>query len=197
MDCRGQGASRLAAALPADPANASWVGSWVLPAARQGLVVLGSPVGSRAFVEATLDQVRRKHDKLLQRLPELPHLQTAWLLLYCAAPRSQYLLRMLPPAARGEFAASHDEAALRCPATLVFWGEAPMTFPDQSRCRGQLPLRMGGMGLASAVAHRQAAYWASWADTVGALQAHRPDELEDLMRHLPYSGEKCRQDRQA
>ncbi|CAE7432130.1 unnamed protein product, partial [Symbiodinium pilosum] len=24
----------------------------------------------------------------------------------------------------------------------------------------------------------EAAYWASWADTVGALQAHHPDELE-------------------
>ena len=56
-----------------------------------------------------------------------------------------------------------------------------MTLPDQSRRRGQLPLRMGGMGLASAVAHRQAAYWVSWADTVGALQAHHPDEL---LRHF-------------
>ena len=59
-----------------------------------------------------------------------------------------------------------------------------MTLPDQSRRRGQLPLRMGGMGLASAVAHRHAAYWASWADTVGALQAHHRDELEELMRHF-------------
>ena len=174
----GEEPPELAAALPADPANPSWVGNWALPAERQDLVVLSSPVGNRAFVEATLDQMRGKHDELLQRLPELPHLQTAWLLLlYCAAPRCQYLLRMLPPAAAGGL---RRHMMRRCSSG----GEAPMTLPDQSRRRGQLPLRMGGMGLASAVAHRQAAYWASWADTVGALQAHHPDELEELMRHF-------------
>ena len=134
----------------ADPANPSWVGSWALPAERQG-------------------QVRRKHDELLQRLPEPQHLQTAWLLLlYCAAPRCQYLLRTLPPAATGGL---RRHMMGRCSRA-------------SRHGRGQLPLRMGGMGLASAVAHRQAAYWASWADTVGALQAHHPDELEDMMRHL-------------
>ena len=107
------------------PTPAGW-GNWALPAERQGQVVLGSPVGIRAFVEATLDQVRRKHDELLPRLPELPHLQTAWLLLlYCAAPRCQYLLRTLPPAATGGYAASHDEAVLTCLATLVSGGKRP------------------------------------------------------------------------
>ena len=138
----------LAAALPFDPANPSWVGSWALPAERQGLVVLGSPVGSRAFVEATLDQVRRKHDELLQRLPELPHLQTVWLLLlYCATPRCQYLLRTLPPAATGGFAASHDEAVLTCLATLVSGGGSTHDPPRPKPASGAAAAQNGGYGV--------------------------------------------------
>ena len=41
---------------------------------------------------------------------------------------------------------------------------------------------MGGLGLSSAREHRQAAYWASWADTVGALRKCHPGTLANLMR---------------
>ena len=37
-------------------------------------------------------------DALLQRIPSVPHLQRAWFLLLCARPRSNHLLRVLPPA---------------------------------------------------------------------------------------------------
>ena len=58
-------------------------------------------------------------------------------------------------------------------------GEAGAPFPVT-----QLPLRMGGLGLGSAVQERHAACWASWADTLRALGVHHPGTLADLVRPL-------------
>ena len=40
----------------------SWVGDRTLPAHRQGLVVLGAPVGSPEFIQTSLHEARREHD---------------------------------------------------------------------------------------------------------------------------------------
>eukprot|EP00439_Symbiodinium_sp_Y106_P055787 s4313_g7.t1 len=75
-----------------------WVGDWSLPPQRQGLKVLGSPLGHGAFVARQLNSKREEQDRLLQRIPALDSLQAAWLLLlFCAAPRANYLLRILLP----------------------------------------------------------------------------------------------------
>ena len=82
---------------PEDAANPCWTGSWTLPAEKRGVVVLGSPVGCREFVEAKLQQRLEDQDRLLQRIPLVPHLQCAWLLLlFCGAPRCTYMLRTCP-----------------------------------------------------------------------------------------------------
>ena len=61
-----------------------WVGAWTLPPQRRGLVVLGTPVGHAAFVQAHLRQKRAEQQQLLDRIPCVPDLQAAWLvLLYC------------------------------------------------------------------------------------------------------------------
>ena len=147
--------------------------------------MLGSALGSREFVSSTLATKRGQQDELFARLPALQELQSAWMLLLCAAPRCNYLLRTVPPSLTEEFAASHDAAISRCLAVLLAGGEEPLDLPSLSERRAQLPLRMGGLGLSSAREHRQAAYWASWADTVGALRKCHPGTLANLMR--PFS----------
>ena len=68
---------------------------------RNGILVLGSPLGSREFVSSTLAAKRGQQDELLARLPALQKLQSAWmLLLLCAAPRCNYLLRTVPASLR-------------------------------------------------------------------------------------------------
>ena len=162
-----------------------WTGNWALPPAQQGLIVLGSPLGSREFVVATLAERRSKHDELLARLPAMQDMQSAWLLLLlCAAPRCQYLLRTVPPSVTDTFATEHDSAVARCLAVLLSGGNEPMDLPALAQRRAALPLRMGGLGLASAAAHRHAAYWASWADTAVALREHHPGTLAELMRPM-------------
>ena len=62
---------------PQDPENPCWTGNWALPAAQQGVVVLGSPVGSRDFIAAKLAQRLQEQDRLLSRIPRMPELQSA------------------------------------------------------------------------------------------------------------------------
>ena len=108
---------------PEDAANPCWTGSWTLPAEKRGVVVLGSPVGCREFVEAKLQQRLEDQDRLLQRIPLVPHLQCAWLLLlFCGAPRCTYMLRTLPPADTAAFATRHDAAVLSCLERLLAGG---------------------------------------------------------------------------
>ena len=64
---------------------------------QQGLVVLGAPLGPEAFVQRHLRDRRRNQNALLERIPTLGDLQSAWLrLLFCASTRANYLLRLLP-----------------------------------------------------------------------------------------------------
>ena len=125
-----------------------WVGAGGRPVEEQGLTVLGVPVGSAAFVRSQLRQSRAGHDRLLERLPALGDLQASWLLLlFCCSPRCNYLLRMLAPTTTAEYAQDHDSAELSALSTLLGTGD----LPRHARDVAQLPLSLGGLGLASAV----------------------------------------------
>ena len=87
---------------------------------RQGLMVLGAPVGTPQYKQQHLQQLRTQHDQLLQRIPELDDLQASWLLLlFCASPRCNYQLRMLSPHDTAHFAAAHDVAVAACFTRLL------------------------------------------------------------------------------
>ena len=89
--------------------------------------MLGSPLGHDAFVTRQLNSKREEQDRLLQRIPALDSLQAAWLLLlFCAAPRANYLLRILPPHLTADYAVAHDVAVARCLAALLEHGNAPL-----------------------------------------------------------------------
>ena len=170
----------LVEAVPVDAHEPPcWTGNWALPPAQQGLIVLGSPLGSHEFVVAALAERLSKHDELLARFPAMQDMQSAWLLLLlCAAPRCQCLLRTVPPSVTDTFATEHDSAVARCLAVLLSGGNEPMDLAALAQRRA----RMGGLGLASAAEHRHAAYWASRADTAVALREHHPGTLAELMR---------------
>ena len=104
-----------------------WTGAWSLLADQQGLLVPG------AFVQLELRRKHETQDQLLTRLPAVRDLQYAWLLLLCcASPRANYLLRMFPPGATEAFAHSSlcslvawvctrpHELLGSCQASLVF-----------------------------------------------------------------------------
>ena len=155
---------------PAQDGSPVWVGDPTLPPELQGIHVLGTPLGHDAFQKAALLAKRCQHDALLDKLPGLPGLQTAWLLLLmCACPRSNYWLRMMQPFITEDFAARHDPAIMGCLSELL-GSDGPLHLDDQALQRDKPPLRLGGHGLRSAEAGRCAAYRASWADTLPTLQ---------------------------
>ena len=97
------------ASLPAPAGAQPWVGDPELPAAERGLRVLGTPLGTPEYVAAQLDTLTTQHGRLPARLPDVPDLQNAWLLLlYCALPRAHLTIRAPGLAAPG------DEGFLGC-----------------------------------------------------------------------------------
>ena len=80
------------AAQTIDPNAVVWRGDTQLAPHQQGIIVLGSPVGQEAFITAQLSAKREEHQVLLDRIPCVSDVQTAWLLLlFCGATRGQLL----------------------------------------------------------------------------------------------------------
>ena len=66
----------------------------------------------QTVARASCARERLQEQGLLAELPQLPDLQCAWLLLlFCAAPRAQHLLRTVPPSQSAAHAETHDHAA--------------------------------------------------------------------------------------
>ena len=108
----------------------------------------------------------------------LDDLQASWLLLlFCASPRSNYILRTTAPALATEFAAEHDVAVTSCLRQLL--GQPDFTATTLGRAH--LPLALGGLGLPSATVLAPAAYWASWADTLPILHQQLPHFTAQLI----------------
>ena len=120
-----QGKTRIYGSLPqAAPADLADLGPAVWcsdrePAAR-GFVAVGTPLGSPEYIAAHLEARLQEHQHLLDELPQLPDLQSAWLLLtFCAAPRAQHSLRTIPPSATTCYATAHDTAIAGALAALL------------------------------------------------------------------------------
>ena len=65
-----------------------------LPEDQQGVKVLGTPLGSPKFVQPRLLELSASHQRL-DKIPLVSDLQSAWLLLlFCAASRPNYILRV-------------------------------------------------------------------------------------------------------
>ena len=158
-----------------------WVGNPALPPTEQGLTVLGAPIGHTEFIQTQLQQASHAHTGFLQDIPALQDLQASWLLLlFCASPRCNYLLRMLPPLATTQYAQDHDTAVAHCFTTLLDTGPLPAT----ALAIAHLPLSLGGLGLTSATLQAQAAHWASWADAIPVLQQQVPTTAATLLQQL-------------
>ena len=143
-----------------------WVGNTTFPREQQGITILGAPLGTAEYVAQQLLHSSQSHQALLERIPTVDDLQSAWLLLlFCASPRCNHTLRTTPPQLTQGFATRHDTSVAACLQTLLGLPD----FPATSLATAHLPLSQGGLGLTSATVTAQPAYWASWADTFPVL----------------------------
>ena len=97
----------------------------------EGVQVLGSPIGSEAFIQAFTDRRLEEERRLWNAIPSVPDLQCAWqLLLQCAGPRCHHVLRIVPPS---QYAAGHDEGMFQTMTALL--GALPGTEEQISTAR--------------------------------------------------------------
>ena len=109
------------------------------PAEERGITVLGGSSG----VQTQLTAVSDRHLRFLQVLPTLPDLQVAsLLLLYCASPRSNYALRMLPANMTASFASASDRAVQQCLYSLLI-ADHGGDLSQPAACLAQIALRHG------------------------------------------------------
>ena len=159
-----------------------WLGSEV-PTRQQGIKVLGCPLGHDDFIAAELQALGAKHQILLQAIPAVQDLQSAWLLLlHCAAARANCFVRVLRPDVVQPFAESHDTNVWQCLCNILGIPEEGCS--DVARISATLPLALGGLGLRSAQRTCVAAHWASWADTLPMIAARHPTVADIIRRSL-------------
>ena len=76
----------LAIARQDDPDAQIWFGDHAAPESERGIRVLGTTLGSNAFVRAQLQAIGESHELLLSRIPAIQDLQSAWPSLLCSNP---------------------------------------------------------------------------------------------------------------
>jgi hypothetical protein len=147
-----------------------------LPHASEGIVVTGSPIGSRGFVEA-FDKVAAQVTGLVPKLMELPlePQQKHLILRLSLIPRTPYLLRTGPiNPDEGCMDDSVQEAARcirRAGGSIAGDSLTSFTVPEQIL----LPLRLGGCGFPSITPSvKRAARLSSAYLTQLAQRMHRP-----------------------
>ena len=126
-----------------------WTGAWTLPPAEQGLLALGAPLGSEAFVQRELSRRREMQDRLLGKLPTVSD-------LHCAP----LAVRRRPA---GQLPAAHSlpEQRKRLPANMMRLCATalPRCCPRaRSLCCRSPPVSPCTCRCDTAAA----AYWASW-----------------------------------
>ena len=151
------------AARTVNPRAVVWRGSGVATD-REGVKILGTPVG---------------HRTLLDRIPHVQDLQSAWLiLLHCAATRANNQIRCVSPGGAAQFAHHHDEQIWECVCHIL---QLDPTDVEAGRELSTLPLSMGGLGLRSASRLRESAFWASWVDCLEMIRQRHPEVATQLV----------------
>ena len=141
----------------------------------RGVEVLGAPLGTEEYVAVKASERLAEEAKLLDKIPSMRNLLSAWLMLmYCAAPRANHILRTTPPSLAYHYADAHDDAVRRCLAALLQVPEPLLANNDETRRVLELPTRLGGLGLRSSRRVSPCAYWASWSDSLHVLAERIP-----------------------
>ena len=133
-----------------------------------------------AIQSSCLVSSSRRHRTLLDRIPAMQDLQSAWVLLSCcASSKGQFLDEDDKP--RKAFAQEHDRGIWRCLCQLLHVDPESVS---PSAAAPSLPLSSGGLGLRSARRLRGDARWASWADSLKMVFDRHPDIAKRIVRGL-------------
>ena len=159
------------AAQKEKPEAMVWRGDQSLPTVKQGLTVLGVPVGHPDYIASELAQKTDEQSLLFERIPHVGDVQAAWLLLsFCAATRANFWLRTVPREFTLDYAEKHDRSVHRCLEQILQMDDIPQHIWESA----SMPLTLGGLGVGGASRMCDAAHWSSWADCLEMVQNRHP-----------------------
>ena len=148
-----------------------WRGDQSLPTEKQGLTVLGVPVGHPHYIASELAQKADEQSLLFERTPHVEDVQAAWLLLtFCAATRANYWLRTVPREFTLDYAEKHDRSVNRCLEQIFQIDNIPPAHLGVG-FYAFYPWRIGSGGASRMC---DAAHWSSWADCLKMVQNRHP-----------------------
>ena len=130
------------------------------PPEENGIVVLGTPLGTDAFVAAHAQERMATEQRLLDEIALLDNVQCAWvMLLWSAVPRANHTIRILPPVLSHMYAVAHDATIWDTFCNIL--GAQHLRCDNMGYSIATLPARLGGLGLRSAERNASGAFWAS------------------------------------
>ena len=166
-----------------------------IPVVHDGVVVLGVPIGSDAFVSTALDKLLVEQTSILDKLPIFKVPERVPILRSSVNARPMYHVRNLPTALTADFSREFDKRTLAALCAII--GVDSESFPASSVDVKHLPTHHGGIGITSVHRVRQAAYLASLVESLRYLKSKCPwvyDKLPaftlldpQLLRLLPTS----------
>ena len=138
--------------------------------------MLGTLLGHPELVTAHLDWMTTEPRVFLERIPSVPDLQSAWVLLLCCAVRATYCESTLPTDAVARFADEHDEG-VEVHVSIV---QRPARPGRSHEVDCHFASRLGRIGALEHCPH-QTSRWASWADCLPMIGERQPELAEDLL----------------
>ena len=144
-----------------------------LPTVQRGIVQLGVPYGHPDFVEAWWESHLEQQKIFLSFVSDhcKGELQSALTFLrLCVHPRMVYLSRCLPPTSTVPYLRRFDDMMATCVAELIGVDPAQLAPDALPRLQMQLPIKLGGLGLASNAVIAPSAFTASVLDCMPLLK---------------------------
>ncbi len=139
---------------------------------RDGLIVLGVPVGTDAFVVNELETILQDQTRVLPALENLGASIMFLMLKWCVNTRPVYHMRGAHPDNTGGFATAFDGKVDKSLGRLVQMVDDKL--PELSKEVRSLPFSMGGLGMRSMCHIRHVAYYSSWLYSLQYIREHLP-----------------------
>ena len=142
--------------LPGDATDLT--GKGLVREAGEGVVLLGAPLGSEAFVASKVEAKVEKVKEVTELIPliEDPHTEFALLRSCLSLPKISFLLRAVDTTGHSELLQDFDKVTREALTRILGTPIGERTWQQ-----AKLPVAMGGMGLRGAQDHAPAAHAAS------------------------------------
>jgi hypothetical protein len=145
-----------------------------LPVKNDGTIILGTPVGTPAFVRTTLHQFEKAAEVMVRKVCEgIDDAQCSLLLLrYCTSRKMQHLFRVTRPSISKPIAEVFANHAVQMFDRFML-GRSDGMVTEAISTQAQLPVRLGGVGL-PCEEDVEPAFLSTWAASMSLIVKHYP-----------------------